>query len=93
MTENPDSPTQGTNSAKSLHRNDIYGDLDSDSGNPAIPAATVILLRDIDGDGKPEVLMLRKNSKIAFGGMWVFPGGRIDPEDFPEERRARAGSP
>jgi 8-oxo-dGTP pyrophosphatase MutT (NUDIX family) len=28
-----------------------------------------------------ETLMLRKNSKIAFGGMWVFPGGRIDEED------------
>ena len=25
--------------------------------------------------------MLRKNSKIAFGGMWVFPGGKIDPAD------------
>jgi len=44
-----------------------------------IPAATVVVLRD--GDGGTEVLMLRKNSKIAFGGMWVFPGGRIDPED------------
>lgn len=44
-----------------------------------IPAATVIPLRDAD-DGV-EVLMLRKNSKLAFGGMWVFPGGRIDPED------------
>jgi len=40
---------------------------------PALPAATVIVLRDgVDG---PETLMLRKNSKIAFGGMWVFPGG------------------
>ncbi|GHD07248.1 hypothetical protein GCM10007052_02860 [Halioglobus japonicus] len=48
-----------------------------------IPAATVILLRD--GEGGMETLMLRKNSKIAFGGMWVFPGGRIDPEDGAEE--------
>lgn len=45
----------------------------------AIPAATVIPLRD--SDGGPEVLMLRKNSKLAFGGMWVFPGGRVDPAD------------
>jgi 8-oxo-dGTP pyrophosphatase MutT (NUDIX family) len=29
--------------------------------------------------------MLHKNSKIAFGGMWVFPGGRIDPEDHPQD--------
>ena len=28
--------------------------------------------------------MLRRDSKLAFaGGMWVFPGGRVDPEDFP----------
>lgn len=51
-----------------------------------IPAATVIPLRDLrqpDGTTTLEVLMLRKNSKLAFGGMWVFPGGRIDPEDWP----------
>jgi 8-oxo-dGTP pyrophosphatase MutT (NUDIX family) len=69
--------------AESKHRNDIYGDDIAlrEGGNPAIPAATVVLLRD--GDGL-EVLMLHKNSSIAFGGMWVFPGGRIDPEDYPE---------
>ena len=44
-----------------------------------IRAATVTLLRD--GAEGLETLMLRKNSKIAFGGMWVFPGGRIDDED------------
>jgi len=44
-----------------------------------VPAATVVLLRD--GSAGVETLMLRKNSKIAFGGMWVFPGGRIDEED------------
>jgi len=44
-----------------------------------IAAATVLLLRD--GPDGVETLMLRKNSKIAFGGMWVFPGGRIDDED------------
>ena len=68
------------------HANDIYGDLDDPrarEARPATPAATVVLLRDT-GQG-PEVLMLRKNSKIAFGGMWVFPGGRIDPEDYPAD--------
>ena len=47
--------------------------------SPAIAAATVVLLRNSD-DGL-ETLMLRKNSRIAFGGMWVFPGGRIDDGD------------
>ena len=47
---------------------------------PAMPAATVVVLRD--GPEGPETLMLRKNSKIAFGGMWVFPGGKVDDEDW-----------
>ena len=42
-------------------------------------AATVILLRD--GAAGLETLLLRRNSQIAFGGMWVFPGGRIDDVD------------
>jgi 8-oxo-dGTP pyrophosphatase MutT (NUDIX family) len=47
-----------------------------------IPSATVILLRDTENS--LETLLLRRNSKIAFhGGAWVFPGGRIDPEDHP----------
>ena len=48
-------------------------------GQAPIEAATVILLRDTPNG--LETLMLRKNSKIAFGGMWVFPGGRVDAED------------
>jgi 8-oxo-dGTP pyrophosphatase MutT (NUDIX family) len=52
------------------------------SGKPGTepePAATVIVVRD--GAEGLEALMLRRNSKIAFGGMWVFPGGRVDPSD------------
>ncbi len=52
-------------------------------GVVAAPAATVVLLRD--GDGGLEVLLARRSSKLAFhGGAWVFPGGRIDPDDFGE---------
>ncbi len=47
-----------------------------------IPAATVLLLRN--GESGVEVLMLRRNSEIAFGGMWVFPGGRVDADDAVE---------
>ena len=68
--------------AETKHKNDIYGDVDNPQAvkaKPATPAATIVLLRD--GNAGPEVLMLRKNAKIDFGGMWVFPGGRIDPED------------
>ena len=52
------------------------------AGQPPVPAATVILVRDGE-DGCLETLLLRRNSKLAFvGGMWVFPGGRLDPEDW-----------
>ncbi len=74
------------------HHNDIYGDLkknQSDEPLPAaIPAATVVLIRDhLEG---VEVLMLKKNSKISFGGMWVFPGGRIDDGDSDDNRDSLA---
>ncbi len=47
---------------------------------PIEPAATVIPMRDRAGRGI-EVLMLRRNSRGMFGGMWVFPGGKVDPGD------------
>lgn len=47
---------------------------------PPIPAATVVLVRDAAAG--LETLMLHRNSKLAFGGMWVFAGGRVDPEDL-----------
>jgi len=58
----------------------------------AIPAATVVLLRD--GAHGLETLMLHRTSKVAFGGMWVFPGGRVDdgdrrPDDRDDEAPAR----
>lgn len=78
MSEKTDQATQ--------HRNDMYGNIDSRSEDDPnvsalIPAATVVLVRQ--GDTGIEVLMLRKNSKITFGGMWVFPGGKIDAADYP----------
>jgi 8-oxo-dGTP pyrophosphatase MutT (NUDIX family) len=48
-----------------------------------LPAATVVVVRDGRADGKPslETLMLRRNDRGPFGGMWVFPGGRVDEAD------------
>ena len=54
----------------------------ADSPKPALPAATVVLLRD--GETGVECLMIRRSSRTAFGGMWAFPGGRIEHEDVPE---------
>ena len=48
-----------------------------------VPAATVVLVRAGSTQADLEVLLLRRNSKLVFhGGHWVFPGGRIDPQDF-----------
>ncbi len=50
--------------------------------SPLIPAATVLLLRD--GATGIEALLLRRNRALkAFGGAWVFPGGRVDEGDGP----------
>lgn len=74
-TLNPENKTQDLDkeSKKQVTLND----------SPPIPAATLVLLRE--GPGDIEVLMLKKNPKIGFGGMWVFPGGRIDAEDHSTE--------
>jgi 8-oxo-dGTP pyrophosphatase MutT (NUDIX family) len=54
---------------------------DANEVEAAVPAATVVLLRDAPGG--LETLMLRRDTDLAFaGGAWVFPGGRIDPADF-----------
>ena len=47
----------------------------------AIPAATLILVRERPG-GAPELLMVERSGKMAFAaGALVFPGGRIDEAD------------
>lgn len=51
----------------------------TDALPPPVPAATVIVLRD--GPGGIETLLLRRDTRGAFGGMWVFPGGRVDAAD------------
>lgn len=42
-----------------------------------------------DGAEGLETLMLRRNAHGAFGGMWVFPGGRVDAADGEDEEGAR----
>ena len=50
-----------------------------------VAAATVVLLRDAPGG--LETLMMRRSSKLSFvGGMWVFPGGRVDDDDYPADQ-------
>jgi len=47
----------------------------------AIPAATLVVVRDI-ADAAPELLIVERTAAMAFaGGALVFPGGRIDDID------------
>jgi 8-oxo-dGTP pyrophosphatase MutT (NUDIX family) len=49
----------------------------------ARPASTVVLLRDtLRG---METLLLKRNKAVKFaGGLWVFPGGALEPQDMEE---------
>jgi len=49
--------------------------------NEAVPAATILLLRD--GEAGLEVFMVRRHHEIEFAaGALVFPGGKTAPDDF-----------
>lgn len=50
-----------------------------DDEHTALVAATVILVRD--GAAGPEVLLIERPDRGSFAGAWVFPGGKLDPED------------
>lgn len=51
------------------------------SESEAIPAATLIVMREAVA-GPPELLMVERPRTMSFaGGAMVFPGGRIEPED------------
>ena len=48
---------------------------------PAIPAATLVVMRERVGE-PPELLMVERTARMAFaGGAMVFPGGRVDEAD------------
>ena len=54
----------------------------SDAIEPVCPAATVVLVRD--GDDGLEALLVQRNKAVKhMGGMWVFPGGKVDEQDYP----------
>ena len=51
-----------------------------DGIEPVYPAATVVLLRD--GKNGIEALLVQRNAAVQhMGGMWVFPGGKVDKVD------------
>ncbi|NNN19064.1 MAG: NUDIX domain-containing protein [Acidimicrobiaceae bacterium] len=47
------------------------------------PAATVILMREINDRHGFEILMLKRSTELNFSaGAYVFPGGAVDPDDI-----------
>ena len=51
-----------------------------DASSPAVPAATLVPMRD--GEHGPEVLLLRRSLTSGFvPGAYVFPGGRVEAAD------------
>ena len=55
-------------------------EFNSEEITPAYPSATVVLVRE--AISTLEVLMVRRSRDVKhMGGMWVFPGGRVDPAD------------
>jgi 8-oxo-dGTP pyrophosphatase MutT (NUDIX family) len=64
-------------------------------GEPSVPrpAASVVLLRRGGKHSRRalEVLLLKRTERAKFmPGVWVFPGGAVDPEDGEEEAGYRA---
>jgi 8-oxo-dGTP pyrophosphatase MutT (NUDIX family) len=57
---------------------------------PAVPAATVVLLRPAPPGF--QVYALRRRAAMVFGGVYAFPGGRVDPADDPAGLRPGWGA-
>ena len=58
------------------------------------PSATVVLLRDApSGNGAPEILLVLRHARTAFGATYVFPGGVLEREDSKVAHRCDGLSP
>src|SRR4029453_7146452 len=70
-----------------------FGEGRTEGAAPPRGAATVVLLRD--GRGGLEAYLQRRPMGMGFaGGLWVFPGGRVDEADRdPAVEAAWAGPP
>lgn len=57
----------------------------SNDDEPVHPSATVVLVRD--GEAGLEALLVQRDQAVShMGGMWVFPGGKVEESDYPADR-------
>jgi 8-oxo-dGTP pyrophosphatase MutT (NUDIX family) len=59
----------------------------TNESGPVYPSATVVLIRD-GASGLEALLVQRSKAVKHMGGMWVFPGGKVDEVDYPQDRDA-----
>lgn len=58
---------------------------------PPYPSGTAVILKET-GDHF-EILLVRRNTELAFhGGAWVFPGGRVDKQDYTTDKNDIIGA-
>ena len=65
----------------------------SEEASPALPAASIILLRRAD-DGVETLLLKRSDELKHMPGLWVFPGGKVEVSDEGDDDldQARSGA-
>lgn len=63
----------------------------SDKIEPVLPSATVVIVRD-GSDGLELLLVQRASAVKHMGGMWVFPGGKVDEMDYTADREPHAAA-
>lgn len=66
-----------------MDENPTHHPVSGEELSPATPAATVVIFRTDPQGGPPLLCMVERSAKMAFApGAAVFPGGRVDPDDF-----------
>lgn len=63
----------------------------SDRPEPVQPSATVVIVRD-GSEGLEVLLVQRANAVKHMGGMWVFPGGKVDEADYTADREPHSAA-
>ena len=61
--------------------------LDQAAGKNTLPLVHVAAVALVDADGR--ILLAQRPEDKAFGGLWEFPGGKLEPGETPEEALVR----